>query len=162
MDITNENKITFITKKLRFIKMFDYKIQKFNIHQYFRYLYDKLRRAKVVYMFVDKIAVGFCLLARGGSRYKFASNKDLIISPIFIKEDFRGKGYGTILLEEVVNKYNKNLYAVIDPSNISSLKIHKQKGFIHVNNLSTKGVITKFYINENGYLQLFLKKKKEQ
>ena len=52
---------------------------------------------------------------------------------VYVDEKFRGKGYGTTLLDALIRESEKNnlwtLQAGIFPENVSSIKIHEALGF---------------------------------
>ncbi len=52
---------------------------------------------------------------------------------LYIQKDHRGKGYGKIILQEIIKEAEKqdyhNLIAGIDSSNVSSKKLHESFGF---------------------------------
>lgn len=52
---------------------------------------------------------------------------------LYIHKDYRGKGYGKIILQEIIKEATKqeyhNLIAGIDSSNVSSKKLHESSGF---------------------------------
>lgn len=55
---------------------------------------------------------------------------------VYVDEKFRGKGYGTTLLDALIRESEKNnlwtLQAGIFPENVSSIKIHEALGFRQV------------------------------
>lgn len=55
---------------------------------------------------------------------------------VYVDEKFRGKGYGTTLLDALIQESEKNdlwtLQAGIFPENVSSIRIHKALGFREV------------------------------
>jgi len=52
---------------------------------------------------------------------------------LYIHKDYRGKGYGKIILQEIIKEATRqeyhNLIAGIDSSNVSSKKLHESSGF---------------------------------
>jgi L-amino acid N-acyltransferase len=62
--------------------------------------------------------------------------KYTIENSIYVHKDFRGKGFGKILLTEVVDHAQNNNYhsiiAVIDASNEVSIRLHRNLGFAEV------------------------------
>ena len=90
---------------------------------------------------------------KSGYRYTFEHS-------IYVDPKFLNKGYGSIILNELIkackkNNKIKNLIAVIGGSNnISSIKIHKKNGFKYIGTLKKKLVIKKI----NGLTQFICRK----
>ena len=86
------------------------------------------------------IGLAFVNKFREKSGYRFTHEHSIYVNPKFIE-----KGYGSIILKELIknskkNKSIKNLIAVIGGSdNKASIKIHKKNGFKYIGTLEKVG-----------------------
>ena len=86
------------------------------------------------------IGLAFVNKFREKSGYRFTHEHSIYVNPKFIE-----KGYGSIILKELIkssrkNKNIKNLIAVIGGSdNKASIKIHKKNGFKYIGTLEKVG-----------------------
>lgn len=48
---------------------------------------------------------------------------------IFITDKYRGKGIGSIILEDLLNNSSKDTHLTVDKENISAIKLYKKFGF---------------------------------
>lgn len=107
-------------------------------------LFNKSKGNKLPFIIAKKykevIGLAFVNKFREKSGYRFSFEHSIYINPKHID-----KGYGSIILKELIrecrkNKNIKNLIAVIGGSdNISSIRIHKKNGFNHVGTLKKVG-----------------------
>ena len=107
-------------------------------------LLNKSKNNKLPFIIAKKnkevIGLAFVNKFREKSGYRFSFEHSIYVNPKHID-----KGYGSIILKELIkecrkNKNIKNLIAVIGGSdNISSIKIHEKNGFNHVGTLKNVG-----------------------
>ena len=110
----------------------------------FKILHKKILSNKVPFILAieDKTLLGLAFVNkfREKSGYRFTYEHSIYVNPKFKK-----KGYGSIILKELIkkckqNKKIKNLIAVIGGSdNIASIKIHKKNGFKYIGTISKAG-----------------------
>ena len=112
--------------------------------QSFIKLYKKIRLNKLPFIIAlrNEVVVGIAFVNkfREKSGYRFTHEHSIYIHPKFVK-----KGYGSVILKELVklckkNNNIKNLIAVIGGSdNLGSIKIHKKNGFNYIGTLKKVG-----------------------
>ena len=77
----------------------------------------------------DLLAFGTYGTFRAWPAYKYSVEHSL-----YVHKDHRGKGYGKIILQQLIqdakSKDYHNLIAGIDSQNISSIKLHEASGFV--------------------------------
>ena len=52
----------------------------------------------VYYLAVDGAVVGYNVIAPGGRRLKLSTPKDIVVGPLFISPEHRGKGFSVLLM----------------------------------------------------------------
>ena len=69
--------------------------------------------------FLNGELIGYCTLG-GADEYDDAKDGDLCLSDVFIKEEYRGNGYGTALVEESLKQHSEsgNVFADLLDSNL--------------------------------------------
>ena len=107
-------------------------------------LFNKSKDNKLPFIIAKEnkevIGLAFVNKFREKSGYRFSFEHSIYVNPKHID-----KGYGSIILKELIkeckkNKNIKNLIAVIGGSdNVSSIKIHEKNGFIHIGTLKKVG-----------------------
>ena len=110
----------------------------------FTSIYKNINLSKLPFIVAinnDKvIGLAFVNKFREKSGYRFTHEHSIYVNPKFIE-----KGYGSIILKELIknsrkNKNIKNLIAVIGGSdNKASIKIHKKNGFKYIGKLEKVG-----------------------
>tara|TARA_Y100000591_G_scaffold183150_1_gene158110 strand:+ start:238 stop:738 length:501 start_codon:yes stop_codon:yes gene_type:complete len=110
----------------------------------FKLLFKKLKAEKMPFIIANENqeTVGFAFVNkfREKSGYRFTFEHSIYVNPKFIN-----KGFGSIILKELIkeckkDKRIKNLIAVIgDSKNIASIKIHKNNGFKYIGTLHKVG-----------------------
>ena len=110
----------------------------------FNLLLRKIKKNKLPFILAIKdnevIGLAFVNKFREKSGYRFSFEHSIYVNPKHID-----KGYGSIILKELIkeckkNKNIKNLIAVIGGSdNVSSIKIHEKNGFSHIGTLKKVG-----------------------
>ena len=108
-----------------------------------------IRGSAIIYMKKKDEIVGYCLLEPGGGRYPDISVNDIVISPYVIKEEQRGKGYGTELLSAVKNIINnkKKIYAMVKKDNIPSVRAMEKAGYSRIAFADVSGFLRKYSFN---------------
>ncbi len=110
----------------------------------FKKLYRNIKSNKLPFIIglKDREVVGLAFVNkfRDKSGYRFTFEHS-----IYIKHEYKSKGYGSIILKNLIklskkNKEIKNLIAVIGGSdNIASINIHKKNGFELIGTLKKVG-----------------------
>lgn len=63
--------------------------------------------------------------------FLITKNKDgLLLDEIFLEEQYRNKGIGTIIIKDVVSKANNNVYLWVYKDNIKAVNLYKKLGFL--------------------------------
>lgn len=124
-----------------------------------RYLLSWWHGSVVFYMKLDDQTLAYCLLEPGGGRYPFLSKRDWVVSPYIVREDMRGLGIGTLLLQDIRTHRllddGRDVYAFVRKNNIPSLRAMDKAGwrvFAHARNA---GLQRKYLLApepEAGYL----------
>ena len=117
----------------------------------FKSLYKKIKSKKLPFIIglQENVVLGLAFVShfREKSGYRFSFEHSIYVSPNFLK-----KGYGSLILKELIiqckkNNKIKNLIAVIGGSdNIASIKMHKKNGFKYI------GTITKAGYKKNKWI----------
>lgn len=105
---------------------------------------------KVYYLKCYTKLVAYDVLAPGGRRLKISTPNDLVSGPIFTCEEYRGRGYMTILKKMVIkyccDGYN-NIYSWIEKENYASIRVYKKLGYqIDTQELIVKGKLRRLII----------------
>ena len=121
-------------------------------------------RYKVLYIVKDNITVGHIVISFNIKEIKGSEKSDIIIGPKWVAPRFRGKGYGTKLLQFALNSNLidfSNAYEMISISNISSIRVVEKCGYEKYAN-ARKGRFGKILIDENGswFLYKYVKDKR--
>ena len=93
------------------------------------------------YLEKEAVIVAYSVVSRGGGRYGFATRKDIVVGPYFVKEEHRGKKYSEILVSELLQN-DKIVYDYaydwIRYDNIPSIKCTERVGFVKIGTLEMK------------------------
>lgn len=79
----------------------------------------------VYYMFSDGEVAGHIVIANGGRRLTVSTKEDVVLGPIFISPDMRGRGFGTLGIKTLLNDLEleyRYAYEFIAESNIASIR----------------------------------------
>lgn len=135
---------TYYEYKPTIFKPFYMDMELFSLRERVRFLLSHFVGYKVYYMKEGNEYVGDCVVEKGGSgRYKFADKKDIIVGPIFIKDEFRGRKLSSILTDVILLDLGlKYHYAwnYVDKLNASSLKASPKAGFIYFSDALISGI----------------------
>jgi len=67
-------------------------LRRMNFHEKIRFFITLLSGYKIYYLFKGDEDIGYCVVSKGSNlRYPFATKKDIIIGPYFIKENHKGQ-----------------------------------------------------------------------
>ena len=143
------------------LKLYDNCYERVNEPNYVHRIIHKIRMIiqqlmggyKVYYMYIDKKVVGHLVVAPGGSRLPQSSRKDIVIGPIWISPDQRGKGLGTKGIAAVLNNLNipyEYAYEYIATDNIASIRSVEKNNFELLGFAKETGLLRKISLSENG------------
>lgn len=80
--------------------------------------------------------IAYCFLKRNYLRkYRFMQTRDVIINPYFVSPEFRGKGYGEIILQMSTKDRQAEwhaAWAVVKADNLPSIAALRRTGFLQV------------------------------
>lgn len=107
----------------------------------------------VYYLVVDGVIVEYNIIAPGGRRLSCSTSKDIVVGPLFVNPECRGKGYATVLMKLplLFSSYDyERAFDWIAESNLSSIKDSKACGFQEYGRLTVKGLFRRLVEDENG------------
>lgn len=136
---TNDQNIIIHKKNKSFIENIK-KIKKLRFFESIRYLLIGWRKSLLYVLKLDKEKVGYMVLEPGGGRFKFTSKNSIIVSPIYIKSQYRGKGLGKTLINCL--PIDKDIFAIISPENTASINLFKKAGFQQYSYVKYSGLKT--------------------
>lgn len=125
-----------------------------------RYALQSINKNIVLLLEVDGDIIGYSFLERKSYRYPFAGKKDWFISPYVINEKYRGRGYGTILLQDSIAFFKENclgsLFALVQNNNKPSLGVFSKFSFPLIGRCKKEnGILQKYIIDSQGDYYLF-------
>lgn len=104
---------------------------------------------KIIYMMESRKVLGYIVCVNGGSRLKCSNTDDIVLGPIYIFSEQRGRGIGTRAINATLNKlgieYNY-CYEYIKPSNIASIRTVEKNGFVKIGMASESGLTRRIQI----------------
>lgn len=131
--VYEENQMALYEYKPTMFKPFYKNLEPLTLRRRVRLFLAYFSGFKVYYLKYKNDYVGYCLVQSGkDSRYKFADEKDIIVGPYFIHEDYRGRKLSILLLEFILYKIGLNFryaFDYIHKDNIPSIKASKAVGF---------------------------------
>lgn len=110
---------------------------------------------EVIYMVVDGKVVGHLVIANGGRRLAISEKEDIVLGPIFVSPDWRGKGIGTIGIRTVLHDLDipyRYAYEFIKDGNIASIRTVEKKRISVCLSRRRKGPSEKSYHLPRGEL----------
>lgn len=129
--------------------------KKHSLSHNFRMLLEYLEGGyEILYMYNSSLGgiLGYILIARGGRRLRCSTPEDIVLGPIWVKPELRGKGIASkgifTVLHELDIKY-QNAYEYIQPTNLSSIRTVEKNGFSLFGSGSSKGFFKRIY-NDGG------------
>lgn len=124
-----------------------------------RYLLSWWHGSVVFYMKLSDETLAYCLLEPGGGRYPFLTKRDWVVSPYIVREDMRGLGIGTLLLQDIRSHRllddRREVYAFVRKNNIPSLRAMDKAGWSVFAHARNAGLQRKYLLapeTEAGYL----------
>lgn len=88
----------------------------------------------------DNVIVGWASLSKWSDRCAYSDTAEI---SIYVKEEHRGKGIGTKLMNGIINEGRKTgihtIIARIADSNEASVRLHKSAGFKHIGTMKEVG-----------------------
>lgn len=116
---------------------------------------------RIFYLARNKTIVASGTIEKGGGRYKFCSNEDLILCSLWVAENSRGKGIGRLLVKSLIkiaeNDCKGDIYEYIHPNNIASITLALDNGFIKKGSAKTIGLFKKMVETDNGTMDIYRK-----
>lgn len=107
----------------------------------------------IIYMKKGDDTVGHLVVNRGGKTLDTTS-KDIIIGPIWIVPEYRGKGYATLGISTILHDLDieyENAYEFISKVNNASIRTVEKNGFKYIGTVKREGKYIKtFRFNESG------------
>lgn len=104
----------------------------------------------------DNIA-GYVTVAKGGRRLRCSTKQDIVLGPIYIDPELRGKGIGTRGIFAVLHHLDiqyENAYEYIQPTNTASIRTVEKNGYIKIGSGSSKGLLRR--IDNDGSQEFFI------
>ena len=131
-----------------------------------RFLIEYFYGYSVYYLWNGFDYIGFCTVSSGkNKRYWFADKNDIIFGPYFIKKEYRGRGYSTLLIYQVLYcagiNYN-NAYDYINANNIPSIRVTERLGGKKIFNVSINILTRKMKKTSNGQYGIYRISKEER
>ena len=100
----------------------------------------------VIYMVCEGVVLGHLVIARGGRRLAVSTPEDVVVGPIFVSPELRGKGIGTagirVVLTELGLKY-RYAYEFIKCDNLASIRTVTKNGYVFVGHVRERGLLKK-------------------
>ena len=123
--------------------------------------FQSIRKSVALVLVVNDTPIGYTVFERGGSlRYPFCTKKDWLISPYVVGQDYRGKGFGNMLMKDSICFFQTNLsgrlFALVSEENVRSLRVISHFDFRPIEKYKNCGGITRKYKQyENGEYVLY-------
>ena len=118
---------------------------------------------RVFYMVYDDNIVGHIVVANGGRRLKISTKSDIVVGPVFISPNMRGKGIGTtgilIVLNQLGLQYNY-AYEFIHDDNIASIRTVEKNGYTFVGRVKESGLLKNLIKSSDGNYVVYRYSKK--
>lgn len=115
------------------IKPFYVNLEKLTFKRRIRLIMAFFSGYSVYYLAHNGKYIGYCLVQSGKDiRYKFATDRDIIVGPYYIHEEYRGKKLSIDLLNYILKDSDLKFqyaYNYISKNNIPSIKASESVGF---------------------------------
>ena len=123
------------------------RIHKLNFKTRLRYILSWYRCSEI-YFLIDNnnYFAGYMILEKGGGRYKFSNKDDVIISPIYILLNYRGRNLSQLLMGCIPN--NKKVFSIIGKENFISVNAHLTSGFKLYSDLKYKRSFKTYHLTK--------------
>jgi len=150
--VYEKNGFSYYEYKPTIFKPFYIEMETYSFRERIRFLLSYFVGYKVYYMMEGTKYIGYCVIEKSGNRrYKFIEKNDIIVGPIFIKEEFRGRNLAGILnhvvLDDLGLKYNY-AWNYVDKLNSKSIKAAPKAGFECVSDAVITGIGRKLVLVE--------------
>lgn len=157
--ILKRNKYSIFKYKPNICNLFYNNMEKITVQRKIRFLMELIRGYEVYYLMIENELVAYSVVSKGGGRYSFATEKDIVVGPYFVDEKFRGKGYSEILIGEILAfcKY-ENAYDWIKKDNLPSLKCSFKVGFVVVDTADILKPFRQIVRRDNGNGEYYILK----
>lgn len=113
---------------------------------------------RIYYLVKNNSVMGYILVTNGGGRLKCSSARDIVLGPIWISTQLRGRGIGTegisVVLHKLGIKYN-NAYEYIKCSNIASIRSVEKNGYVNIGRAKSVGLLKRIVFDNNGDMFVF-------
>ena len=107
----------------------------------------------VIYMVRNGNVLGHLVVARGGRRLKISTREDIVIGPIFVTPEQRGKGLGTIGIRTVLKELGlqyRYAYEFIKDDNAASIRTVEKNGYCLVGRVKESGLLKNLVAATDG------------
>ena len=135
-------------------KPFPIPLEKYSFMRRIRFLIEYFYGYSLYYLKNEKEYIGFCVISKGvNKRYWFANEKDIIVGPYFIDENYRGKKLSELLIRETLKYLNGSFdkaYDYIKTDNYPSLHASEKVGFKKEFGLQPTEFIEQIHSNEKA------------
>ena len=108
---------------------------------------------EIIYMKSENKILGYIVSVNGGSRLRCSKSDDIVLGPIYIQAEHRGKGIGTRGIHAVLTQLGipfHYCYEYIKPSNFASIKTVEKNGFEKIGYGNETGFTKRIHLNQNG------------
>lgn len=156
----SQNGISFYAYKPTLFSPLYLNFEHMTVQRRVRLLLEYLHRGKytVYYLEKDQIMVGYCVAAKGGRRLKCTTEQDVVLGPFYVDPSFRGKGYGTKLIDFILHKSGISYHSAYDyirKNNIPSIRATRSCGFQKIGELNIVGFFHHLVETENGEFKIY-------
>ncbi|MFC7319289.1 GNAT family N-acetyltransferase [Halobacillus campisalis] len=152
--LTEKEGLSFYLYKPTILKPFFKQLEPITLKRRIRLLLAYFTGYTVYYIGENNNLIGYCLVQNGkDNRYKFASEKDVIVGPYFIHEEYRGRKLSKILLEFILKQPEltfRYAYDYIHKDNIPSIKATEAVGFHYLSHAHISKFLRTIKLCEKG------------
>lgn len=120
-----------------------------------RMMFEYLRGGgySVFYIVLDGDVAGHIVVARGGRRLAVSKEEDVVLGPIFISPNVRGRGLGTAAIQVILNELNLEYnyaYEFIKDGNIASIRTAEKNGYQFIGRAKESGIMRRLVMHSDG------------
>lgn len=145
-------------------RMFYRNYEKQTPQRFIRFLFELHKGYTVYYLEKDENIVAYSVVSKGGGRYHFAENSDIVVGPYFVLEEYRGNHYSEILVSEILNHIETDYRYAFDwvkKTNEPSLKCSDRVGFRIVNTADIIPPLRKIVVRNNDSGEYYILRMKK-
>lgn len=113
---------------------------------------------EVVYLRKDNKNIGHLVVSRGGTRIAMSTKKDIVIGPIWIVPNERGKGIASTAIYHILHSLNYMFtyaYEYIEDNNFASIRTVEKNGYTFVGYGKEYGLLKTIRQSERGDLIIY-------